>query len=75
MALKKVAAQAPPATMAVAQTCARCGAAFRCGVLAGDAACWCADFPKLPFDRLQADAACLCPSCLAAAIERAGLPR
>lgn len=75
MAFEKIAAQAPPATPGRAQTCARCGAAFRCGVLAGDTACWCADLPALPLDQLQAGAACLCPSCLAAAIERAGLTR
>ncbi|MDR5755696.1 cysteine-rich CWC family protein [Caballeronia sp. LZ035] len=73
MAFEKIAAQAPQATSAVAQTCARCGAAFRCGVLAGDAACWCADLPKLPFDQLQTSATCMCPSCLAASIERDGL--
>jgi hypothetical protein len=63
------------AAPAVAQSCARCGTAFRCGVLAGDPACWCAALPALPFDRLEAGATCLCPACLAAGIERAGLSR
>ncbi|MDR5876721.1 cysteine-rich CWC family protein [Caballeronia sp. LZ032] len=74
MAFEKTAAQTPPVTPAGAQTCAICGAALRCGVLAGDPACWCAALPALPPDRLQAGATCLCPSCLAAALERAGLP-
>ncbi|SAL25115.1 hypothetical protein AWB71_01376 [Caballeronia peredens] len=47
-----------------AQLCARCGAAFRCGTLAGDASCWCATLPALPHDMLSPGAACLCPACL-----------
>jgi hypothetical protein len=59
--------EAPPA-----QACARCGAAFRCGLLAGDASCWCAALPVLPPERRRSGALCLCPSCLAAEIERIG---
>jgi hypothetical protein len=53
--------------------CARCGAAFRCGI--GDAGgCWCARLPALPRERLAPGAGCLCAACLAAlaAISRAG---
>jgi hypothetical protein len=46
------------------QHCERCGAAFRCGAIAGDATCWCASLPALPVERLLADARCLCPACL-----------
>ncbi|WP_062601456.1 cysteine-rich CWC family protein [Caballeronia calidae] len=53
-----------------AQVCARCGAPFRCGKLAGDAVCWCAGLPALPVDRLRPGMSCLCPACLAAEIER-----
>jgi hypothetical protein len=47
-----------------ASRCARCGAAFRCGI--GDAGgCWCAQLPAVPRERLDAGAGCLCPACLA----------
>jgi hypothetical protein len=43
-------------------SCARCGAAFECG-LAGD--CWCAAEPyKLPLTAVGAAEDCLCPACL-----------
>jgi hypothetical protein len=43
-------------------TCARCGAAFECG-LSGE--CWCAAEPyRLPLDIFGAQADCLCPACL-----------
>jgi hypothetical protein len=48
-----------------AQVCSRCGAPFRCGMLAGDATCWCASLPALPPDALRPGAGCLCPACLA----------
>ncbi|WP_175938945.1 cysteine-rich CWC family protein [Caballeronia sp. BCC1704] len=60
----------PPAPRAV---CARCGAAFRCGSLSGDAACWCASLPALPAERLRAGEVCLCRACLLAEIEKAGI--
>nr|WP_061158999.1 cysteine-rich CWC family protein [Caballeronia temeraria] len=53
------------------QICERCGAPFRCGMLAGDAACWCAKLPALPADRLRPGMRCLCPACLAAETGRA----
>ncbi|WP_087048022.1 cysteine-rich CWC family protein [Caballeronia ptereochthonis] len=56
------------------RVCAQCGAPFRCGMLAGDAACWCATLPALPLDRLRPGVSCLCPACLAREIERAARP-
>ena len=56
--------------------CPRCGAGFRCGMLAGDVACWCADLPLLadlpvrladPAILSEKDApaaSCFCPACL-----------
>lgn len=49
--------------------CARCGAAFECGMKAGAACCWCADAPPVSID--PALAGCLCPRCLR---ETAGSP-
>ncbi|WP_277189506.1 cysteine-rich CWC family protein [Caballeronia sp. BR00000012568055] len=49
------------------QHCERCGAAFHCGAIAGDATCWCASLPALGIEcieRLKPDARCLCPACL-----------
>ncbi len=44
-------------------TCARCGAAFGCGV--DDETCWCARVDaRLPLPQDAAD--CLCPDCLQA---------
>ncbi|BAN21811.1 cysteine-rich CWC family protein [Caballeronia insecticola] len=65
------------AASADAESCAQCGAPFRCGVRAGDAACWCAALPALPHDRLSPGVGCLCPACLTrltAQIERASRP-
>ena len=45
--------------------CARCGAAFHCG-LGGD--CWCAAEPvRAPMPAPGSDEDCLCPACLRAA--------
>jgi hypothetical protein len=56
----------PPAPRRL--TCARCGAAFDCG-LGGD--CWCAAEPyRMPMTTAAAED-CLCPACLRqAAAER-----
>jgi hypothetical protein len=54
-----------------ALVCARCGASFRCGMRAGDPACWCASLAALPLDCLRPGMSCLCPACLAAQIDRA----
>jgi len=45
--------------------CARCGAAFECGMQAGLAECWCAKRP--PVAITEGDASCYCPRCLAEA--------
>ncbi|MEQ8234006.1 MAG: cysteine-rich CWC family protein, partial [Gammaproteobacteria bacterium] len=47
--------------------CSRCGAAFGCG--RDDTTCWCVELPLLPGSALDAGADCLCPRCLAAALE------
>jgi Cysteine-rich CWC len=44
-------------------TCARCGAAFECGMKAGRERCWCVDAPRVPID--PSLEGCLCPRCLA----------
>ena len=53
--------------------CPRCGAGLRCGMVAGDAECWCVKLPHtvpvppaLPDPALPNDgpAACFCPACL-----------
>ncbi len=58
--------------------CPGCGAGLRCGMVAGDAQCWCVQLPNimpLPTERApllstDADAAsasaasCFCPACL-----------
>jgi hypothetical protein len=53
--------QAPP------EQCSRCGAAFQCGMLAGEDHCWCMDLPHImPMKDLTR---CLCPACLEQEIE------
>jgi len=49
-----------------ASACARCGAAFECGMAAGAERCWCAELPPL---KPTAGSGCLCPACLRAALE------
>jgi hypothetical protein len=54
------------------RTCPQCGAAFTCGIAEAsrsDARCWCFDLP--PVMPVRADTACLCPACLARAIQQA----
>jgi hypothetical protein len=44
--------------------CARCGAVFRCGMIAGDRQCWCTAYPHvMPVPRDES--VCYCPRCLA----------
>ena len=53
--------------------CPRCGAAFTCGMRAGETACWCAAYPAafaVPAPECVPDGgACYCPKCLAELIE------
>ncbi|OOG45349.1 hypothetical protein B0B52_03995 [Polaromonas sp. A23] len=55
-------------------SCPRCGAAFRCGMVGGDAECWCVKLPHImPVPPIPATtttttgtagASCFCPACL-----------
>ncbi|MBH2020419.1 cysteine-rich CWC family protein [Polaromonas sp.] len=54
-------------------TCPRCGAGLRCGMVAGDAGCWCVQLPHvMPVPPSPSDSAllsssaesCFCPACL-----------
>ena len=44
--------------------CARCGATFECGMMAGVEPCWCVNVPPVAID--AALAGCVCPRCLRA---------
>lgn len=64
---------APPTTAAPADTsvCPRCGAGLRCGMVAGDAECWCVQLPHVmpvPTERTPnaegSAPSCYCPACL-----------
>lgn len=64
---------AAPTTPALTNTsvCPRCGAGLRCGMVAGDAECWCVQLPHImpvPSERstqLEGSAlSCFCPTCL-----------
>lgn len=64
----------PESVVVPPQRCARCGAPFTCGLLAGAARCWCADLPPIaaPLPGLAGEhSGCLCPACLQAAVARA----
>jgi len=50
------------------KACPACGAEFTCGPKAGSHRCWCDVFPPLT-PSTYPDADCLCPACLARAIE------
>jgi hypothetical protein len=67
-----------PAATKSAETnarCGNCGAAFTCGLAAGCAECWCAALPNVvPVPRVDSRASCLCPACLAAAVQKAAPP-
>jgi hypothetical protein len=50
--------------------CARCGAAFDCGSGGRAGGCWCMDeASRMPMPE-SADADCLCPVCLKAALSQ-----
>ena len=58
--------------------CTACGALLRCGMVAGDATCWCHDLPHviavpsaLKIDESAQKAGCLCPSCLKKLVDNA----
>jgi hypothetical protein len=51
-----------------ARRCPECGAAFTCGLAAGDERCWCFDLPAIM--PVRADTTCLCPACLAKALQQ-----
>jgi hypothetical protein len=59
-------ADAPGDPAGRVSSCARCGAAFRCGAAAGG--CWCAALPALPRLPHALPASCLCEACLRAEI-------
>ncbi|MBT9476809.1 cysteine-rich CWC family protein [Polaromonas sp.] len=48
--------------------CPRCGAGLRCGMVAGDAECWCTQLPLVmpvpPSTPAGSAASCYCPACL-----------
>ncbi|MDP2256201.1 MAG: cysteine-rich CWC family protein [Polaromonas sp.] len=51
--------------------CPRCGAGLRCGMLAGDAQCWCVQLPHVmpvpsgaPSTPDSSTTSCYCPACL-----------
>lgn len=63
----------PELELANTSVCPRCGAGLRCGMVAGDAECWCVQLPQvmplppaLPEQALPdgGAASCFCPACL-----------
>jgi len=56
--MAKIASNSP----STPENCARCGASFHCGALAGSEHCWCFDLPHSPIGEELTN--CLCPACL-----------
>jgi hypothetical protein len=63
----------PELKLANTSVCPRCGADLRCGMVAGDAECWCVQLPHVmpvpsarPVSALpdNSAASCFCPVCL-----------
>ncbi|SFC00509.1 Cysteine-rich CWC [Polaromonas sp. OV174] len=65
----------PAPTLPNTSVCPRCGAGLRCGMVAGDAECWCMQLPHVmpvpearkppaPSQDGAAAASCYCPACL-----------
>src|SRR5262245_37773919 len=54
--------------------CGKCGAEFACAALDPGTECWCKSFPPVAPPIVPADA-CVCPACLAAAVEATGIRR
>ncbi|MCA9114837.1 MAG: cysteine-rich CWC family protein [Planctomycetaceae bacterium] len=52
--------------------CPGCGAPVRCGLRAGDPACWCFDIPPVAVSDNQSDCSqlCWCPACLSQQADR-----
>lgn len=50
------------------QRCGACGAGFECGIQVGRSTCWCFELPRVC--RVDPDANCWCPECLAAEVAR-----
>ncbi|MCX7178138.1 MAG: cysteine-rich CWC family protein [Proteobacteria bacterium] len=48
--------------MTSSNICPRCGAAFICGMDAGQGACWCTTLPALAVT--LPESGCFCPDCL-----------
>lgn len=59
---------APTTDLPNTSRCPRCGAGLRCGMVAGDAECWCTQLPlvmPIPSSTPTGSAAsCYCPACL-----------
>jgi hypothetical protein len=49
--------------------CLVCGAEFTCDTKAGKQTCWCMDFPHVIPVPVDGKVGCLCPDCLAKAID------
>jgi rubredoxin len=56
----------PSAELPNTSRCPRCGAGLRCGMVAGDAECWCTQLPLImPVPASTgSNASCYCPACL-----------
>jgi hypothetical protein len=69
-AFRKIPCDAIGQAGARTKQCPECGASFTCGAQAGNETCWCDDLP--PLSPVSPDRDCLCPQCLAQAIEAKG---
>src|SRR5258706_9167255 len=66
-AFRKIPCNAIEQAGARTKQCSECGASFTCGAQAGGDTCWCDDLP--PLSPVSPGRDCLCPRCLAQAIE------
>jgi Cysteine-rich CWC len=80
MAAGKISSPLP--ALSASSICPRCGAAFRCGMAAGDAECWCIQLPQVmplpsssPAAPDIAAVSCLCPVCLQQKLDTDAKPR
>ena len=58
----------PASTPPPGSACARCGAPFTCGAVAGTDTCWCNAMPRL-MNIISGFDTCLCPACLEHALK------